>query len=197
MEKTAIADTEPIQFGDDAAVRDLTDRLGATNLAVNHYRIPPGEEFPSGLHAHGDQAEIFVILDGAATFERLGPERERADEIAVEAGEVVRFAPGEFQSGRNAGDGHLVALALGAPPDSEDVRIPLDCPDCGHGYLSPEASDASDAGVTLDCPACGAANVPQGCPDCGAEMRVALGAETETVVRCPDCGGASESPFRA
>lgn len=198
MRRTAIADAKPTEFGDDAAVRDLAGLLGATDLAVNHYRIPPAEEFPSGLHAHGDQEEIFVVLDGAATFERLGPERDDADEIAVEAGEAVRFAPGEYQSGRNAGDGLLVVLALGAPPDSEDVRIPLDCPECGHGFLSPEVSEANEeADVTLDCPACDAANVPQGCPDCGAEMRVALGDAAETVVRCPDCGGGAESPFRA
>ncbi|UPV99378.1 cupin domain-containing protein [Halorussus gelatinilyticus] len=242
MKNVAIADVDPTEFGDDAAVREGADRLGATDLAVNHYRIPPGEGFPSGLHAHGDQEEVFVVLDGTATFERLGPEREAADEIAVEAGEVVRFAPGEYQSGRNDGDELLVALALGAPPDSEDVRVPLDCPECGHGYLHPEAGGESEAnggsetdeeagaadgetgetGVTLDCPACGAANVPRGCPDCGAEMRVALagsdgapsdpasagtgdgtetatesetGVSARTVVVCTECGGEARSPF--
>ena len=197
MKKTAIADAASTELGDDAAVRDLAGLLGATDLAVNHYRIPPAEEFPSGLHAHGDQEELFVVLDGAATFERLGPEKDEASEVTVEAGEVVRFAPGEYQSGRNAGDDLLAVLALGAPPDSEEVRIPLDCPECGHGYLSPEASEASAAGVTLDCPACDAANVPQGCPDCGAEMRVAVGDGSETVVRCPECGAEVGSPFES
>lgn len=199
MRRTAITDATPREFGDAAAVRDLAGLLGATDLAVNHYRIPPAEEFPSGLHAHGDHEEVFVVLDGEATFERLGPERDEAAEIAVEAGEVVRFAPGEYQSGRNAGDGLLVALALGAPPDSEDVRIPLDCPECGHSYLSPEASEASEgskaADLTLDCPACDAANAPQGCPDCGAEMRVTLGDGSRTVVRCPACGTETGTPF--
>ncbi|WP_135851618.1 cupin domain-containing protein [Halorussus salinus] len=197
MQRSVIHALEPTELGDNAEVRNLSAALAATDLAVNHYRIPPGEEFPSGLHAHGDQEEVFVVLDGAATFQRLGSERDEAAEIAVEEGEVVRFAPGEYQSGRNAGDGLLAVLALGAPPDSGDVRIPLDCPECGHGYLSPDVSEAGDAGVTLDCPACGAANVPQGCPDCGAEMRVALGEGVETVVRCPDCGGAAESPFES
>ncbi|UPV73346.1 cupin domain-containing protein [Halorussus limi] len=211
MEKAAIADAEPEDLGGGEA-RRLSDPLDATGLALNRYRIPPGQEFPSGLHAHGDQEEVFVVLAGTATFERLGPDREDAGEVAVRAGEAVRFAPGEYQSGRNAvseprsddseaersessgGDADLVALALGAPRDSDDVRVPLDCPECGHGYLHPEAGPD---GVTLDCPDCETANVPRGCPDCGAEMRVALGEGSETVVRCPECSAEAETPFTA
>lgn len=211
MQRVAIADAEPTEFGDDAEVHALANSLDATDLALNRYRIPPGEGFPSGLHAHGDQEEVFVVLSGEATFETLDSEREDAREVAVGEGEAVRFAPGEYQTGRNGGDAELVALALGAPRETEDVRIPFHCPKCGHGYLRP---DADDGGVTLDCPDCGAENVPQGCPDCGSEMRVALdesesadsdspGTEIEagtgarTVVVCHECGAEAATPFEA
>jgi len=52
-------------------------------------------------------------------------------EVTVSEGEVIRFAPGEFQSGKNDSDGEVVAFAMGAPRDSEDVRVPQDCPECG------------------------------------------------------------------
>ena len=248
MERTAIDDVESAESGDRVVRRSLTDALGATALAVNHYRIPPGEGFPSGLHAHGDQEELFVVLGGEATFETLVPrddgdgenevdEREDAEtgeggtaeyeagEVTVDAGEAIRFAPGEYQSGRNAvsapradgsegersessgGETTLVALALGAPRDSGDVRIPLACPECGHDYLRPESGEG---GVRLVCPDCDAENEPEGCPECGSEMRVALGetgsgaspdgetaANPETVVVCPDCGAEAATPFRS
>ena len=218
MERTAIDKVEPAAFGGGVDRRSLTDALGATDLAVNHYRIPPGEGFPSGLHAHGDQEELFVVLDGEATFETLVPRSHAgstADEgggreaatVTVAAGEAVRFAPGEYQSGRNAGNEDLTALALGAPRDSEDVRIPLACPECGHDYLHPEVGEDGD--VRLVCPDCDAENAPEGCPDCGSEMRVALGDESaeepgqgsgerpQTVVVCPDCGAEAATPFRS
>ncbi|WP_435179661.1 cupin domain-containing protein [Halorussus sp. AFM4] len=222
MERTAIDAVESAAFGDGVDRRGLTDALDAEHLAVNRYRVPPGEGFPSGLHAHGDQEEVFVVLDGEATFETLVPRGEaggdpgatewEAGEVAVAAGEAIRFAPGEYQSGRNAGEAELVALALGAPRDSEDVRIPLACPECGHGYLRPEAGGAGD--VRLVCPDCDARNAPEGCPDCGSEMRVALadaerrespsgdsrevaGDRPETRVVCPYCGAEAATPFRS
>ncbi|NHN58090.1 MULTISPECIES: cupin domain-containing protein [Halorussus] len=213
MEKTAIDDADSAAFDEGVDRRSLAEALGATDLALNHYRVPPGEEFPSGLHAHGDQEEVFVVLDGEATFETLAPRDEgggdqqvsewTAAAVTAAAGEAVRFAPGEYQSGRNAGDEDLVALALGAPRDSEDVRIPLACPECGHDYLGPEAGE--DGEVRLVCPACGAEHAPDGCPDCGSEMRAALGGSadgpsavrSETVAVCPDCGAEAATPFRS
>lgn len=62
----------------------LSDPLDTTAIAVNHYRIPPGNEFPSGVHAHMDQEEVFVVLDGTAAFETM------EGTITVEAGEAIR-----------------------------------------------------------------------------------------------------------
>ena len=210
MQKTALDDVDPDRIGSDSDRYRLAERLGATNVAINRYRVAPGDGFPGGLHAHGDQEEAFVVLEGEATFETYDPRPDESDgadgtdgadgadgantgeagEVVVGAGEAIRFAPGEFQSGRNEADGDLVALALGAPRDSEDVRIPVTCPDCGREGLR---MDADEEGPLLGCPDCGGERVPEPCPDCGrGDLRVALDDGGRTVVRCPGCGSEFE-----
>ena len=76
-----------------------------------------------------DQEEIFIINEGTATFETLD------SEVTDKAGDATRFAPGEFQSGKNDSDDEVVAFALGAPRDTEDVRISQECPECGHDNM--------------------------------------------------------------
>ena len=147
MEHVSIDDVEPSAFGRDIDRRGLSDPLGTTDVAVNRYRFDPGERFSGGLHAHMDQEEVFLVVAGEATFEALD------DEITVGAGEAIRFAPGEYQSGYNDGDGQLLAFALGAPRDSEDVRIPRECPDCGNDNMR---AVPGEEGFDLACPECGA-----------------------------------------
>ncbi|WP_256392512.1 cupin domain-containing protein [Natronoarchaeum rubrum] len=159
MQKVSIEDVESETY--DPAnrtheLRRLTDPLSASNVAINHYVLEPGERFSGSVHAHANQEEIFLVVEGTATFET------REGEISVGENEAIRFGPGEFQSGKNDGTETVVAFALGAPPDGGDVlfdRIPdLDenvaCPECGRDSLraSPPDADADFA-----------------CPDCGAE----------------------------
>ena len=99
------------------------------------------------MHAHMDQEEVFVILEGEATFETMD------GEVTVGEAEVIRFAPGEFQSGKNDSDEEVVAFAMGAPRDSEDVRLPQDCPECGHDNVR---AIPGDDGFDFQCPECGA-----------------------------------------
>jgi uncharacterized cupin superfamily protein len=149
MEHVSIDDIEPSAFGSDVDRRGLSDPLGTTDLAINRFRLDPGERFTDAMHAHMDQEEVFVVVEGEATFET------RDGEVDVAAGEAVRFAPGEFQSGKNDGDAAVVAFALGAPRDSEDVRIARACPECGHDNV--RAVPAADGdGFDLHCPECGA-----------------------------------------
>ncbi|RLM62994.1 cupin domain-containing protein [Halorubrum sp. Atlit-26R] len=147
MEHISIDEVEPSAFGGDVDRRGLTEPLGASDVAINRYRLAPGERFSQGLHAHMDQEEIFVIVEGDATFETMD------GDVTVGAGEAIRFAPGEFQSGKNDGDEAIVAFALGAPRDSEDVRIPQECPECGHDNMR---AIPGDDGFTLRCPECSA-----------------------------------------
>jgi mannose-6-phosphate isomerase-like protein (cupin superfamily)/ribosomal protein L40E len=158
--------------------RRLGDALAADHVAINHYRVAPDERL-AGLHAHAHQAEVFVVLDGAATFETLTGRVEVAD------GEGVRFPPGEFQSCHNTSEEEAVVLALGAPPDSEDVRVPVACPDCGADEHRLTFTDGEEG---LVCPECGAETAPA-CPDCGSgDLRVVLDDEDQPVERCRDCG---------
>ena len=129
-----------------ASVRSLTEALGLGDVAINHYTLEEGERFSGGMHTHVDQEEIFYVIEGTAAFET--PDGE----VEVEAGEVVRFAPGDYQSGKNAGDGTAEALALGAPKESTDVRVPMPCTECESEDI--RAIPAED-GFTFECPECG------------------------------------------
>jgi uncharacterized cupin superfamily protein len=175
-------------------VHCLTDALGTEHLACNHYRIPPGKGLPAGLHAHRDQEEVFLVLEGTAVFETLSADQTTASEEQVESGDAIRFAPGEFQAGRNAGDDELLVLALGGPRDSEDVRLPAACPDCENDTVRLEVGEA---GVTFVCPACGAEHTPADCPDCGGTLEMHLDENDQPVAVCGDCGATfAEPPLR-
>jgi uncharacterized cupin superfamily protein len=133
--------------------RVLTDALNTSDLAVVHYTLEPGERFSGTLHTHMDQEEVFVVLAGEATFET------EHGTVTVGEDEAIRFAPGEFQTGYNDSDERVVALALGGPRDSEDVRIShiagygdVSCSECGHDHMQVDpTTEASE----LVCPECG------------------------------------------
>jgi uncharacterized cupin superfamily protein len=128
-------------------------------MALIRFALAPGERFSGAVHAHPDQEEVFVALEGEATFV--------TSEAVVGAGEAVRFAPGEFQSAGNEADDRLVALAVGAPKETETVLV----------------SRILTLGEEVTCPACGRdslriaadPNRELVCPDCGAERPVEAG----------------------
>lgn len=116
--------------------RKLTESLSATDVSLNHYVLDPGQWLSESLHAHMDQ-----------------------EEVVVEADEVIRFAPGEFQQGRNAGETAAVVVGIGAPRDTDDIRIArapslgdVSCPDCGLDNMRLVERDDDSA---LVCPECG------------------------------------------
>jgi uncharacterized cupin superfamily protein len=147
MQHVDIDDVEPSAIGSDIDRRGLSDPLDTEDVAVNYYRLEPGERLSGNLHTHMDQEEVFVVVSGEATFET--PEAE----VTVAEDQAIRFAPGEYQSGYNDGDAELVVLALGAPRGSRDVRVPQECPECGHEDM--RAVPAEDGeGFVLQCPDC-------------------------------------------
>jgi uncharacterized cupin superfamily protein len=164
----------------------LSDALGATAVSLNEYRVAPGEGLPAGVHAHMDQEELFVVLDGVMTFETMD------GNVTVSEFEAIRFAPGEFQSGRNDSDDELVVLAIGAPSGTEDIRIPVECPDCEYQTLRLEPGGEE---LTFVCPGCDATHVPSDCPNCEeAALQITLDDEGRAIVVCQDCGRKFESP---
>jgi mannose-6-phosphate isomerase-like protein (cupin superfamily) len=138
--------------------RGLAGPLGTGDLAVNRSVLDPGDSFSGTVHTHLDQEEVFYVLEGTATFEHA-PEAT-GETATVEAGEVVRVAPGEYQVGRNESDEAVVALALGAPKDTTEGRRRQPCPadDCGAGAL---AITMGSDGMAFECPDCGTTVRPE------------------------------------
>ena len=151
MQKIDIDDVESGSMGD-ADRRGLSDALGTEDMSINHYALEPGDNFSGGLHTHLDQEELFYIVSGTATFETQPEPDAESETVEVGAGEAIRFPPGEYQQGRNESDDDVVALALGAPRDSSEVRVPQPCPDCESDVL---AFRMDDDGMHLECPDCG------------------------------------------
>lgn len=148
MRKLRLDDLDT-RMGPADVIRPLTDALGATDLALNYYELAPGESFAYGYHAHENQEEVFYVQDGTVTFRTAdGP-------VAVGAGEVVRFGPGEFQRGVNEGDERVVALALGAPQDSGETVVLRHCETCDEE--TPQEFDLADdkSAVLTACAECG------------------------------------------
>ncbi len=86
MERVRLDDVEN-SLGPAAVKRRLTEPLGATDVALNHYELEPGDAFGFGYHRHSAQEEVFVVESGTVTFETEdGP-------VEVSAGEAVRSAP--------------------------------------------------------------------------------------------------------
>ncbi|MFC7249074.1 cupin domain-containing protein [Halomicroarcula sp. GCM10025324] len=148
MEKVRLSDLES-RMGPADVKRPLSPALGAEHVSLNYYELAPGETFGLGYHRHSDQEELFYVQSGTATFET-----EDGD-VTVAAGEAVRFAPGEWQLGRNAGEERVVALALGAPQTTGDTEMHRDCPECEERTRhSIELAGDRDALLTV-CTTCG------------------------------------------
>ena len=130
----------------------LSEPLGTTDFAINHYSLDPGEGFSGGLHTHLDQEEAFYVISGTATFEYADEPLGETDTVEVGPDEAVRFAPGEYQTGSNEGDEPVKALAFGAPNESTDVRVPGPCPECENESLQLTFEDGEMGTV---CPECG------------------------------------------
>lgn len=186
-------------------VNRLSNHLETEDVSINRYRLGPGESLPAGLHTHADQVEVFVVIEGRAEFEVLLPpadSTEAADTdglddyagtvVEVAESDAIRFAPGDFQSGRNAIDDETVILALGAPRGTNDIRLPTACASCG---AVPVRLALGGDEPTFQCLDCDAEHSPASCPECGEpDLRVTLGDESVTIVECPNCGAEYDEP---
>lgn len=95
--------------------RRLTDALGAEQVAITLIRVPPHSDFEQGTgHNHDETEELYLVTRGLLTM-RFGDEVER-----VNAGSVVRVAPGTVRSHRNEGEEPVEMWAISRKSDSED-----------------------------------------------------------------------------
>lgn len=138
-----------------AVMRHLTEPLGLTDLAINHYTLEPGDSFAFAYHNHEVQEEIFYIQSGTATFDTEdGP-------IEVDAGEIIRFDRDEFQRGWNRGSESVTALALGAPLEYGKQTKLRECEVCDEltdSHLERETEENETAVIVSYCTECGEEN---------------------------------------
>ena len=143
MEKITLTEIES-WTGPQKSKKPLARALGAEHVACNYYELDPGDSFGFGYHRHPEQEELFYIMAGTATFETEDGDRE------VTAGEAIRFAPGEWQLGRNDGNERVTALAMGAPAENRETDLRRDCENCGQRQPTRiEHADDEDALVTI------------------------------------------------
>ena len=132
-----------------------------------------------------DQEELFVVLSGTVTFLTMD------GTVTLTESETIRFASGEFQSGRNDGESLAVVLAIGAPRETENIHIPVACRSCESESLRLDFGEQ----LTFRCPACSSEFQPASCPSCGADdLQVTLDGAGETVVVCRGCGRTYDRP---
>ncbi|SFL07341.1 Cupin domain-containing protein [Halogranum rubrum] len=139
------------EVGDDAAgsarvFKSLSESLGVMGVALNYFERAPGEPIGYCYHRHHEQEEVFYVLSGTATFET------EAETVTVDAGELIRFAPGEWQQGSNRGEERLVVLAIGAPFEQGPTDLRRDCPACGE--RTPADPEPMGDGVVFYCAVC-------------------------------------------
>jgi uncharacterized cupin superfamily protein len=151
MEKVTI-DEVPRSIQPATVMRPLTEALGTTDVAINHDELEPGDSFAYAYHNHEVQEELFYVQRGTATFET-----EDGD-VAVEAGEILRVPPGEFQRGWNRGDERVVALAIGAPLRYGKQVTLRDCSHCGERTDHDVSRVEDGEAVAATCGTCGEQN---------------------------------------
>jgi uncharacterized cupin superfamily protein len=148
MEHVAIDDLDN-WMGPADVKRPIGTALCTEHMGLRYYELAPGESTAFGYHAHENQEEVFYVLDGSLAFET------EDGEVAVGAGEVIRFAPGEFQRSHNPGEDRTRVLGIGAPADAGELTLLRECPDCGERTDQAVEAVADGAALATVCVDCG------------------------------------------
>lgn len=149
MKRATIEEIEPAATNSPAdVVRVLSPALDTNELAINYFEVESSESVGYAYHRHLDQEEVFYVQQGMVTFET------EAGEVEVETGEIIRFAPGEFQLGRNLGDERAHVLAIGAPRESEKIEYLQDCPTCEEETIQVPEITENPTTIQVHCTEC-------------------------------------------
>lgn len=100
-------DAAPGAGMDGISFRGARDALGCEQTGLSLQTLEPGVRQPFG-HAHGEEEEIYVVLEGSGTV-MCGD-----DPVAVRALDAVRIGSGVTRA-VEAGDDGLTFLAFGGP----------------------------------------------------------------------------------
>lgn len=155
MQHVRITDLDVIPNRPSTVAVNLTEALGTSDVGVRYYELEPGELIGRTYHKHDDQEELFYVTAGTVTFQ-VGDRDGPTDELDVSAGEVVRFAPGDYQRGTNQRDERAAVLGIGAPKGmnlNHVVRL-RECKSCE--AWTPQAIETVDGVGESTCEECGA-----------------------------------------
>ena len=89
----------------------LRRALGVTSFGLNQMLLRPGQR--GRIHRHERQEEVYVVLSGRLTLEVEGEPHD------LEAGELIRFAPGVRRRVLNLGPDLVSVLAVGGATPHE------------------------------------------------------------------------------
>lgn len=157
MKKVAIEDVHdqpnPLQVHE--VRKPVSSVLGTEHFAMNYFELQPGESFSGGLHTHRDQEEVFYVESGTVRFD-VGEDREQ---VTVAAGEVIRFEPGEFQTGYvpEDADEPVTGWAFGAPGAQhnwDDLESMVHCRECDE-ELPHQTGLTAEGRFEFTCTECG------------------------------------------
>src|SRR5512140_3830292 len=101
------------QVTEHLAVQPVADLVGAEKLRVNVWTLAPGD-WSWGRHAHREQEELYLVLDGRLRVEAGGEVAE------LEAREALVVPAGVGHQLWNAGHAPVTFLAAAAPPAPGD-----------------------------------------------------------------------------
>ena len=94
-------------IGDQYWFKKIRRELGVEELGINAIAMPPGIE--SGFHYHEEQEEVYFVHRGTMEIEFGDGTTHRLEE-----GGLARVAAPTHRKVRNAGDGDLVYVIVGA-----------------------------------------------------------------------------------
>lgn len=98
---------ERFGLGDNLEARFARKDLELSNFGLSYQRLEPGFRVPFG-HTHGEQEEVYVVLNGAG--------RVKVDDEIVELAQwdAIRV-PGDVKRALEAGPDGMEIIAIGAP----------------------------------------------------------------------------------
>ena len=153
MQQLTVDDCDRTATRTDADRRPLTGPLAATDVAVDHCRLGPGERLSPTPEGYVDREAVFLVTEGTVTFHTPVAD---GDSVTVPAGDAVRFARAEFRLAVNDGDEEAELLAVGAPRDGDELFVSRVCPACeteavrvvqredGRGFVCPDCGEDGD-----------------------------------------------------
>jgi quercetin dioxygenase-like cupin family protein len=92
---------------------DLAKQVDATTLGARLWRLEPGQA--STRHRHAEQAELYVLLEGAGRM-RVGD-----DVLTLEPLSAVHVDPDTMRQLFNDTDADVLWLVVGAPPETANT----------------------------------------------------------------------------